>query len=326
MATKPANPKRGDTWTGPKGATYEWNGKSWVRLKKGSTDWLEFARGQFGWIADVYESVPEIQSILNKAVKEKWTEDRFKNSIISTDWWKTKDAKERAFEQQQITDPTTLQNNINTARLNVEKYLSLKGYSLGEDQLNSLATQAYKFGWDQNEIERFVGAEVIRSGASGTGQSIQQGRDMTVVNDLAAAYGLKLPEATKQRYLNGLIDGSLSQQQVQDSMRADAMNLYPALRDQFERGRTLEDATAVYREIASRTLNIDPTSIDFTDGSKWGKLLSYQDETKNETRMMNVNEWTRFLRTTDEWQETDEAKKIYRDLGSNLLRAFGKVR
>jgi hypothetical protein len=326
MAVKPKNPKKGDTWTGDKGAVYEWNGNKWVRLKKNSNDWLDFARGEYGWVADLYDSVGDIQSILDKAVKGKWTADRFKNAVQSTEWWKSKDAKDRQFEQESITDPTTQANNIATTRLNIDKYLSLKGYQLGDTEAQSLAVQAYKYRWDQNEIERYVGAEIVRSGKAGSGQGIQQGVDMTKVNDLAFRYGLKLPEATKQRYLDSLIQGTLSEQQVEDSMRADAMNLYPALRSQLEMGRSVEDSTAPYRQVASQVLNIDPMTIDFTDGSKWGKLLSYQDPNNNEVRMMNVNEWTKFLRKTPEWQETDEAKNIYRELSSTLLRAFGKVR
>lgn len=326
MAKKPENPKKGETWTGPKGATYEWNGNKWVRLKKGTADWLEFARGQFGWVADLYEAVPEVQSILDQAVKGKWTPERFQNSIISTEWWKSQDAKDRQFQQEGITDPTTQQNNIATTRLNIDKYLSLKGYQLSDAEAQSLAVQAYKYRWDQNEIERYVGAEIVRSGTTSAGQGVQQGVDMAKVNDLAFRYGLKLPDATKQRYLNGLVDGTLSDQEVENSMRADAMNLYPALRQQLEMGRSVEDATAPYRQVASQVLNIDPMDVDFTDGSKWGRLLSYQDPNTSETRMMNVNEWTKFLRNTPEWQETDEAKSVYRTLASTMLRAFGKVR
>jgi hypothetical protein len=326
MAKKPENPKKGEMWTGPKGAVYEWNGNKWVRAKKGTSDWLDYARSQYGWIADVYESVGEIQGILDTAVRQKWTPERFRNSVISTEWWKSKDAKERQFQQETVTDPTTQQNNIATTRLNIDKYLSLKGYSLGDAEANALAVQAYKYKWDQNEIERFVGAEIIRSGKAGTGQGVQQGVDMTKVNDLAYRYGLKLPESTKQRYLNGLIDGTLSDQEIENSMRADAMNLYPALRSQLEMGRSVEDSTAPYRQVASQVLNIDPSTVDFTDGTKWGKLLSYQDPNNGETRMMNVNEWTRFLRSTPEWQDTDDAKQTYRSLASTMLRAFGKVR
>ena len=192
MAQKPKNPQKGEMWTGPKGAVYEWNGNNWVRAARGSNEWLDYARSQYGWIADVYDSVGEIKDILDRAVKEKWSADRFRNSVISTEWWKSKDAKERQFEQETIVDPTTQQNNIATTRLNIEKYLSLKGYSLGDAELNSLSTQAYKYRWDQNEIERYVGAEIVRSGKSGTGQGIQQGVDMAKINDLAYRYGLKV--------------------------------------------------------------------------------------------------------------------------------------
>ena len=106
----------------------------------------------------------------------------------------------------------------------------------------------------------------------------------------------------------------------------DAENLYPALKGQLESGRTVAQATATYRAIAANTLGIDGATIDFSDANKWGKLLSYVDPDKGEARLMNSTEWGRFLRNLPEWQQTDDAKSVYRDVASTIVRGFGKAR
>ena len=118
----------------------------------------------------------------------------------------------------------------------------------------------------------------------------------------------------------------MTPEQVKEMMRRDAENMYPALKGQLDAGRTVAQATATYRAIAASVLNIDPYTVDFTDANKWGRLLSYQDPNTKETRLMNGTEWGQFLRTLPEWQTTDEAKTLYRDVASTITRGFGAVK
>jgi hypothetical protein len=296
---------------------------------KGTPAWFQYAKEQYGWIADLYQSVPELQAIIDQAVKQKWTKDRFLNSIQSTQWAQTKDARERAYAEKQVSDPTTLANDINAKQFEIETYIGKQGYSLDTVSLKNLATQAIKYGWDANETARYVGAEVAKTGKAGTqtgGPAATAGLDAASVRQYATDYGIKLDDATINAYAQNLIMKTMTPEQVKEMLRQDAENLYPALRGQLQAGRTVAQATATYRAVAANTLGIDPNSIDFTDANKWGRLLSYQDPNTNETRLMNVTEWGKFLRGLPEWQQTDEAKTVYRDLASTITRGFGAVR
>jgi hypothetical protein len=296
---------------------------------QGTPAWFQYAKEQYGWIADLYQSVGELQVIIDQAVKQKWTKDRFLNAVQSTQWSKTKDAKERAYTEKQATDPTTLANDINAKQFELETYIGKQGYSLDPVSLKNLATQAIKYGWDTSETARYVGAEVAKTGktAGGAqGQAVTQGLDAASVRQYAIDYGIKLDDATINAYSQNLIMKTMTPEQVKEMMRQDAENLYPALRGQLQAGRTVAQATATYRAVAADTLGIDPYTIDFTDANKWGRLLSYQDPNTNETRLMNVTEWGKFLRTLPEWQSTDEAKTLYRDVASTITRGFGAVK
>ena len=296
---------------------------------KGTPAWIQYAKEQYGWIVDLYQSVPELQAIVDQAVKEKWLTQRFLNAIQSTQWSQTKDAKERAYTEKQATDPTTLANDINAKQFEIETYIGKQGYSLDTVSLKNLATQAVKYGWDANEQARYIGAEVAKTGKAGTQASAvaaTSGLDAASVRQYANDYGIKLDDATINAYAQNLIMKTMTPEQVKEMMRQDAENLYPALRGQLQSGKTVAQATATYRAVAASTLGIDANSIDFTDANKWGRLLSYQDPNTNETRLMNVTEWGQFLRGLPEWQTTDEAKTVYRDLASTITRGFGVVR
>lgn len=296
--------------------------------KQGTVAWFQYAKEQYGWIADLYQSVPELQTIIDEAVKSKWTKQRFLDAVQSTQWARTKDAKERAYIDKQTTDPTTLANDINAKQFEIETYIGKLGYALDTVSLKNLATQAVKYGWDATEQARYIGAEVAKTGKAGTtagAAAVSGGLDAASVRQYASDYGIKLDDETINAYSQNLIMKTMTPEQVKEMMRQDAENLYPALRGQLQQGRTVAQATAAYRALAASTLGIDPAMIDFTDANKWGRLLSYQDPNTNETRLMNVTEWGKFLRGLPEWQVTDEAKTLYRDVASTIVRGFGKV-
>ena len=288
-------------------------------------DWKAEARASFGWYVELYDAIPELKKIIDTAVKEKYTPERFASSVQSTKWWKSIDASQRQYTQRQVSDPASLKSDIEKQTVAISQLVGSRGYSLSPEAISQLATNSIRYGWSSTQVEQYVGAEIYKTGTTAGGRAVTEGSDAAVVDQYASAYGLKLTDAAKQSYVQGLVSKTMTAEQLQESMRMDAMNLYPALRAQLEKGRTVDQATSVYRQMASTTLGIDPESIDFSDPNKWGKLLSYSDPNTNENRLMNATEWGQFLRTTNEWQNTDDAKKMYRDLASTIVRAFGKV-
>lgn len=291
------------------------------------TSWKDTARAKYGWIVDLYDALPELQKVIDSAVQAKWDIPSFLNSIKSTAWWKTTEAKERAFVEESNSDPATQKTNIESKRLEINKLVGKQGYTLSDASLANLAVQAYKYGWDTNELDRYVGAEVLKTGVTGTTKApVTSGMDADTVRGWASDFGLKLTSKDIDDYTKGLIGKTLTAEQIKSNMKMDAENLYPALKGQLESGRTVAQATATYRAIAANTLGIDGATIDFSDANKWGKLLSYVDPDKGEARLMNSTEWGRFLRNLPEWQQTDDAKSVYRDVASTIVRGFGKVR
>ena len=238
-------------------------------------------------------------------------------------------AKERAFVEEAASDPATQKTNIEAKRIEIGNYVGKQGYKLPEASIANLATQAYKYGWNTDEIGRYVGAEILKTGAAGTAATpsaaITGGMDARSIRSLANDYGLKLSDNDINAYTQGLIGKTMTIEQIKENMRMDAENLYPSLAKQLAAGRNITQATATYRALAASTLGVDPETIDFTDPNKWGKLLSYVDPNTNEARLMTNSEWSRFVRSQPEYMETDEAKTLFRDAASMIVRGFGKV-
>lgn len=295
-------------------------------LRPGSPAALAYVRETFGWYADLYEEIPELRVIIDRAVKQKYTVQRFKDEVMATVWWETTEAKNRAFIEEAKRDPETQRTNIQDKRIEIENYVGKLGYQLPLEALDRLSRDAYKYGWSANEQARYIGAELVKTGTTGRGvAATTAGMDAASVRTIANSYGVPIDDATAQQYAEGLIAKQYTEEQIKAAFRQDAEVLYPALKTQLAAGRTVDQVTAPFKSIAATKLGIDPGLIDFSDPNKWGRLLTYQDPNTGETRLMNSSEWERYLRTLPEWQYTDEAKTLYRDVASTLVRGFGKV-
>lgn len=288
--------------------------------------WQNFLRTKYGWLVDLYDEIPQFKGIIDQAVSQGWTADRFQNAIRSTDWWRATDKRVRNFTDLSVSDPATLETEIGKQRDSIRAAIQKAGYSLGEDAIGDLAQRAFKFGWTDLQLSKFVGSEIARSGTAGTsGASLTGGPDAEKVRNLATSFGIRLDDSDVNRYVKDLLGQTMSDEQLRVNLKMDASNMYPSLKAQFDAGRTFNDITAPYRKLAADYLEIDPQTIDFTDSKKWGQLLSYADPKSGESRMMTGSEWASFLRMQPEWQQTSAAKSVYRAAASKLIRAFGKV-
>jgi hypothetical protein len=109
---------------------------------------------------------------------------------------------------------------------------------------------------------------------------------------------------------------------MRDSAKTQFRSLVPAL----DRGDDVQKATYAYKQQAAQTLGgvMDVTEIDWTQ-DKWNKALNFKDEKTGENRQMDLWEWNKYLRTLPEWQQTDEAKDVYRNVAYSLAQGFGKM-
>lgn len=64
-------------------------------------------KSQYGFVAELSKSVPEINRILKRAIQEQWTAQRFSMAVADTRWWRKNAATTREWLVQKITDPRT---------------------------------------------------------------------------------------------------------------------------------------------------------------------------------------------------------------------------
>jgi len=322
----PETPTVGQRYTGPKGATFEWDGKKWNRIVE--QEWASIVQQEFGPLWDVYNSNADVKTVLDKSVKEGWFDDETKltESLRSTGWFRTTERSARNFAIRQSTDPAQIEDEIVTKIEDIRGSASANALSFDETTLRKLATDSIKYGWSSQQQLNALGSEAVAQARAGGARGVADLRSGFVGQELrktASSYAQKVDDALLDSWVTDIMTGKKTQEQWTELMRSTAATQFRSLQPALDKGQDVATSMYAYKQQASRILGevMDTTDIDWTD-SKWNPALNYRDPKTNEYRQMDLWEWNQYLRGMPEWKNTTEAKNVYGNIAMSLQNAF----
>ena len=306
-----------------------------------SADWQNFLTSKYGWLVNVYNTVPEIAEIIRNAYINEETADVVTQKIANSKWTLGLQVGEYDYLKGTYTNDRSYLDTVALKQRSVKSIAAKSGYTLSDSQATSLAASALKAGWTDDILSEEINKTIATNArnypigktpsgmmpgvpAAAEPTELQFGNDASSIRSAAMKYGITLTQNMVEGYVQAIANGSLSREQVGVQFRNQAKNLYPALAAQLDTG-SLDDALSSYKSMAAQTLGIDDSMVDFTK-DKFKKLLTFQDPNSKEHRLMNSTEWSTYLRGLPEWQTTKEAKAGYDNVIKNVESMFGKVR
>ena len=141
----------------------------------------------------------------------------------------------------------------------------------------------------------------------------QYGVDSSMSNDVFTRWF--------EKSLKGFMDGSMSEDDLDNELRDQAMSMFPGMSPALQRGQTLRDAADPYLNSIASVLEMDPGSIDLNDDLVQ-KVLNNVDK-DGQFKPMSLYDAKIAARRDGRWQYTGSAKKEYTDVASQILRDFG---
>ena len=335
---KPAQAIEGDTYTNSKNVKFTFKGGKYVRTATlGGTDatdsdkWKTIVQEEFGSLWDVYNSDPEVKKVIDEAVKGGYQDDEVKMEakLSNTSWYRTTQQSARQFAIQQSTDPATAESRVVASIESMRVNASNQGFSLSDESLRKLATDSIKFGWSDQQKLNALGSEQVASAQLGGAPGMADLRQSSVGRSLRAKaekFFQKPSEEMIGSWTQQILTGQKSEVQFEETMRDSARTQFRSLQPALDKGQDVDTAMYAYKQQAQSILgsSIDASQIDWTQ-DKWNKALNFRDEKTGDYRQMDLWEWNKYLRTLDEWQNTEEAKTAYGDLAISLARGFGKT-
>lgn len=297
-----------------------------------SDKWEEFVSKQYPGLLDIYRSNPDLAAIIRQGyVQERPAADIVKD-IQATTWYRNLGAGEYEFITRTAIGDKAYLDSVAAREELVRSSAKGKGYELSDAAVKKIAADSLKGKWDTATISNAIGESVV-AGAKEMVQptapeqaptGLQKTADAAAIRSRAKRYGLNMTDSQIEGYVQSVLTGAMSDQQVTDSFRNQAKALYPAASSQLDAG-DLETGVQAYKTIAATTLGIDPSQVDFTQ-DKYKALLTYKDPASGESRLMNASEWGNYLRSLPDWKKTSEAQNRYQTMIDTIDRVFGKVR
>jgi hypothetical protein len=297
----------------------------------GGDQWKQIIQEEFGSLWDVYSSNPDVRKVIDDSVKGGYFNDEAKMSAVlqNTSWYRTTSQSARQFAIKMSSDPATVEAQINQEVEALRQSTLSTGITFNDATLRKLATDKIKFGWSAEQEQNAIGSEAVAVAQLGGAQGVADLRTGVVARGLrekAAAYAQKPSEALIDSWTQEIMTGKKTATNWEDLMRDSARTQFRSLQPALDKGQDVETALYAYKQQAVATLgsSVDATNIDWTS-DKWNKALNYRDEKSGEYRQMDLWEWNKYLRTLPEWQNTDEAKDVYRNVAFSLAQGFGRM-
>ena len=287
------------------------------------TDWEQAAQEQYGGYYAIVKSIPEVSALLQNAVANDWSNDKFNYELSQTTWFKTTSTSARQWDLSEQSDPASTQQKVDNQAAQIKAKALTLGIRLDDTSVAKLAKDSLRGGWDETTITNSIGSQAMQSTA-GVSQ-LRSGYIGQTLRQTAADYGISLSDDTFNQFVNKVATGQESQNSFQQYALQMAKSLFPGIAAQLDAGQTYKQIVDPYKQTAAQILEMNPESIDFVD-PKWSKAVTFVTD-KGEQRPMNYNEWGDYLRQTRSfgYEFTSEAQSRAYGVANDLARLFGKA-
>ena len=117
----------------------------------------EDVKAQYGFVALLAQAIPEIGQLMQQAVAEKWTAQRFQMAVANTNWWKTTPPQTREWVTRQYADPAGAAREMKTGGDQVGMLAGKYGFDLKDPaRAQQLWLNAKLAGYDDRMLELYV--------------------------------------------------------------------------------------------------------------------------------------------------------------------------
>ena len=273
---------------------------------------------QFAYLLDNPELFGnDVIAVIKRAVKDGWTETRFKGSIMSTQYWQNTVQEAKNFDALTPADQDTkIQDTLD------EINGVMDTSALDEAELTKFARDMARRGIKGEQLKKMTYGMALTAGAdTEAAADVLASNDAVKIKRVVQMYGGSISDDTIKQYLT---DGK-TPEQVQMMYREKAKGLYPHLAPQLDADLTMDDITKDYKSMAASILEKTESEIDFTKPEFMEAIAS--DDGKGNKRQLSLGEWQKKLKTDDRYgySKTTRAIQDARQIAFNISKAFGKV-
>lgn len=276
---------------------------------------------RYGYSVAFFNSVPELKSLLGRAVKDQWDAALFTAKLKNSKWWKTTSDSNRKAQAMQKSDPATYKATLEASRVAAAQLATKMGAVVSSDTINKLAKNILHLGWNDAQIQSFLGNYIkfqdknVLGGMAGA--AYQQLKTVAYDN------GVSLSEQSLKNSAAYVVKGVSTMEKEVANIRGVAMGAYPAFADQIEAGQSMKDVAQPYVQAMAQTLELPETDVDMFNPKIKDALNRSNSQGKPEP--MSLTDFVRTLKDAPDWRRTNNAQSTVFQMGRQVLQDMGLV-
>lgn len=265
--------------------------------------------------------MPELKKLLNKATKEQWDGKLFQAYLKNSKWWRTTQDSLRKVEVMKKQDPATYKATIEASRVAASKMAVQMGAILSDKALAKLASNIVSYGWNDAQIQNFLGQYIKFNDKHVLGGMAGQAYDQ--LRTLAYQNGVSMSDQTLKNSAAYVVRGVSTMEDQAANIRGLAMGMYPAYADQIKAGQNMADIASPYVQSMSKVLELPASDVDMFNPKIKAALSQAGPDGKPSP--MSITDFENMLRSTPDWRKTGNAANSMMGIGRQVLQNMGLV-
>lgn len=277
----------------------------------------------YGFSNAFFGSDVELRKLVDRAVKEQWTPEKFAVELKDTKWFVTKSAAEREWTQLNTADPKSARRRVEERAAQIHSMAAQMGADITGLEAHDMAVNSLKFGYSDLETQNAVGKHVeFKRGEPFKGAA---GANQDAMKRKAAQYGVPVSDDTLARFVRNIALGIGTEEDFDNWIKMQAKSVWGGLAAQIDQGLTVEDVASLYKATMSQVLEIPDTNIDLLKDPTIKQALSYVDPASKEQAPQAMPLWKfeQQLKKDPRWLQTSNAHDSMMGAGGEVLRAWG---
>lgn len=285
-------------------------------LESNSEDGIAAALA-LGITETLIEAFPELQSIFADFAKRNIAKARI--DYFSTNYYKNITTTAQGRQAKKATQKGVYDQEFDAWKQEQKRRLINKGFTWNPS-IEALLEDSYLKGDSDSQVE----ITILNSGKMGTKIGGSALGTVNALKDFADDQGVNtfLPKNYWDKISMGLLDGSLTNETVEEEIKGFAISAYPAYAKGIESGRSFGLQTSALKQLIANTLEVDADTID-NNNPVFKELAGYMNAKTQTPEIVPLWEAEKIIKSKDEWLYTKNAQRTFDDLGLRVLRDMG---
>ncbi len=284
----------------------------------------------YGFVGLLAKAIPELNTILQNAIKGQWSPDRFVQTVADSNWYKSTSSTQREWITKQLTDPASAKLDMDRGADEMQTLAAQLGVPVPNLQKAGEVWLWTRFaGYDENGTRAYLSRMALNGDPGWSDPNDVGGGVMgRLVNDmfqLAHNYGYQssdlsgeiLDEARWIMRQGGQIDTTGWASKMMDY----AATYYSPYKDEIRGGKTVADLAKPITDRVAQLLEMNPANMNLADPL----VKKAMTEWSAEGRAYSLREIEDATRRDARWKTTDNAKQSAVQFLENIGTKFGML-